>query len=371
MDQFPFIWHQINSLPTRKQDEEIGKLFIILGGIRITRFPNESDNRFRKRTFRILLKKLPSDSKYIEDFFRNLTVPSLITDFKDLDDQEESDDEEETDEAESEGTEGEERNQIGYRNSEMDTSSILIANRGNEVFEPQPQSNQIRNPNSKMEEPDGTDYDDDRVEIVEQTQNQNPNSEMDNSSTLIDVFSRMITEHEEEELKNLSIVIANRGKEVYDNPVRSLGLFEPQLQNTQIQNPKSKMDSLSSILLYQFKLMRAEEQEEEIRKLSILLAGIIPIWKDPRESDEYFRIRNFKMAMENIPKDSEYKKEFYDKSIIKGNIGLGRSGFSNPMSVSSPVRPEFHRVIPRSPPFLGLSPSPSLPPPKRRQKQGN
>ncbi|WCJ41742.1 hypothetical protein M5689_022588 [Euphorbia peplus] len=66
----------------KKQDEEIRKLFILLGGIQIRRDYIESEGDFRNRTFTKGLEKLPEDSEYEGDFFENRIIPSLIDDFK-------------------------------------------------------------------------------------------------------------------------------------------------------------------------------------------------------------------------------------------------------------------------------------------------
>ncbi|XP_065867894.1 uncharacterized protein [Euphorbia lathyris] len=82
MDYFSIFSDEFSHLPTEKQDEEIGKLFILLGGIRIRRDYKESDEDFRIRTFLKGLEKLPDDSEYEGEFFENRIIPSLIDDFK-------------------------------------------------------------------------------------------------------------------------------------------------------------------------------------------------------------------------------------------------------------------------------------------------
>ncbi|WCJ41743.1 hypothetical protein M5689_022589 [Euphorbia peplus] len=82
MDSISILCDEFSHLPTEKQDEEIGKLFILLGGIRIRRDYNESEEDFRNRTFAKGLGNLPDDSEYEGDFFENRIIPSLIDDFK-------------------------------------------------------------------------------------------------------------------------------------------------------------------------------------------------------------------------------------------------------------------------------------------------
>ncbi|WCJ41744.1 hypothetical protein M5689_022590 [Euphorbia peplus] len=82
MDYFSILCDEFSCLSTEKQDEELGKLFNVLGGIRTKRHRQESDKDFRNRTFAEGLAKLPEDSEYEGEFFQNRIVPSLIDHFK-------------------------------------------------------------------------------------------------------------------------------------------------------------------------------------------------------------------------------------------------------------------------------------------------
>ncbi|WCJ41739.1 hypothetical protein M5689_022585 [Euphorbia peplus] len=79
MDSFSILCDEFSRLPTEKQDEEIWKLFILLRGSEEVIMKVKD---FRNRTFAKGLEKLPEDSEYEGDFFKNQIIPSLIDDFK-------------------------------------------------------------------------------------------------------------------------------------------------------------------------------------------------------------------------------------------------------------------------------------------------
>ncbi|WCJ40056.1 hypothetical protein M5689_020991 [Euphorbia peplus] len=288
MESIPILCYEFSRLSSEKQDDEIGKLFTILGGIEITRHSYETDRNFRNRAFRMAIKKLPINSEYENHFFDNIIIPSLLNDFR-------------------ESSSGKKKMLLdklaelsdGSSNKrKSDESKHDFIDRFCLGFLPLPLDSKYKMVEFSQQV---IDLDDkwavDEIEDMKESQIES-----------IDVgISYPI-----EKIRGFSPFMASQTRHRRPSPsdlVRRLKISE----DNQIRGPNPETN-FSSILYDELRRMRTEKLDEEIRNFLTLLGA--PITRDDDESDEDFNNRSFKMAFEMLPLDSQFEREFLENRII-------------------------------------------------------